>query len=150
MSMVFTGRPATATAWRRPGWPCACAASSSPQLQKATPAAALKMFLRVVMARLPPWLLCGEGWRGFVAGASANPCCVATCHSLHPHPRQRAASRRMIGAGETRSVTMYELFYWPTPNGKKVTILLEELGVPYRITPVNIGRGDQFTPEFLA
>jgi GSH-dependent disulfide-bond oxidoreductase len=45
---------------------------------------------------------------------------------------------------------MYELFYWPTPNGKKMTILLEELGVPYRITPVNIGRGDQFTPEFLA
>jgi GST-like protein len=45
---------------------------------------------------------------------------------------------------------MYELHYWPTPNGKKVTILLEELGVPYTIIPCNIGRGDQFTPEFLA
>ncbi len=45
---------------------------------------------------------------------------------------------------------MYELHYWPTPNGKKVTILLEELGVPYTIVPCNIGRGDQFTPEFLA
>jgi GST-like protein len=45
---------------------------------------------------------------------------------------------------------MYDLHYWPTPNGKKVTILLEELGVPYRIVPCNIGRGDQFTPEFLA
>jgi GST-like protein len=44
---------------------------------------------------------------------------------------------------------MYEVHYWPTPNGKKVTILLEELGVPYRITPCNIGAGDQFTPEFL-
>jgi len=44
---------------------------------------------------------------------------------------------------------MIELFYWPTPNGKKVTILLEECGLPYRITPVNIGRGDQFTREFL-
>lgn len=44
---------------------------------------------------------------------------------------------------------MLELFYWPTPNGKKVTILLEELGVPYTLTPTNIGKGDQFTPDFL-
>jgi GST-like protein len=44
---------------------------------------------------------------------------------------------------------MYEVHYWPTPNGKKVTILLEELGVPYKVTPCNIGAGDQFTPEFL-
>ena len=44
---------------------------------------------------------------------------------------------------------MLELFYWPTPNGKKVTILLEELGVPYEIKATNIGRGDQFDPEFL-
>lgn len=44
---------------------------------------------------------------------------------------------------------MYDLHYWPTPNGKKVTILLEELGVPYNIVPVNIGRGDQFTDAFL-
>ncbi len=44
---------------------------------------------------------------------------------------------------------MYDVHYWPTPNGKKVTILLEELGVPYRVVPVNIGRGDQFTAEFL-
>ncbi|HEX4742058.1 MAG TPA: glutathione S-transferase N-terminal domain-containing protein [Caulobacteraceae bacterium] len=44
---------------------------------------------------------------------------------------------------------MLELFYWPTPNGKKVTILLEELGAPYRVTPCNIGRGDQFTDGFL-
>ena len=44
---------------------------------------------------------------------------------------------------------MLELYYWPTPNGRKVTILLEELGVPYEIKPTNIGRGDQFDPEFL-
>ena len=44
---------------------------------------------------------------------------------------------------------MINLHYWPTPNGKKVTILLEEAGIPYNIVPVNIGRGDQFTPEFL-
>ena len=44
---------------------------------------------------------------------------------------------------------MYDVHYWPTPNGKKVTILLEELGAQYKIVPCNIGRGDQFTPEFL-
>ena len=45
---------------------------------------------------------------------------------------------------------MIDLHYWPTPNGKKVTILLEELGLPYTIVPCNIGKGDQFTDAFLA
>ena len=45
---------------------------------------------------------------------------------------------------------MLDLHFWPTPNGKKVTILLEECGLPYRIVPCNIGTGDQFTAEFLA
>jgi GST-like protein len=44
---------------------------------------------------------------------------------------------------------MIELLYWPTPNGKKVTILLEELGLPYKITPVNIQQGAQFSDSFL-
>ncbi|WP_169568938.1 glutathione S-transferase N-terminal domain-containing protein [Sneathiella limimaris] len=44
---------------------------------------------------------------------------------------------------------MIELYYWPTPNGWKISILLEELGVPYTLKPVNIGKGDQFEPEFL-
>ena len=44
---------------------------------------------------------------------------------------------------------MYDVHYWPTPNGKKVTILLEELGAQYRIVPCNIGRGDQFSADFL-
>lgn len=43
-----------------------------------------------------------------------------------------------------------EVWTWPTPNGHKVHILLEELGLPYRVVPVNIGAGDQFRPEFLA
>jgi GSH-dependent disulfide-bond oxidoreductase len=42
-----------------------------------------------------------------------------------------------------------ELYYWPTPNGHKITIMLEECGLAYVIKPVNIGRGDQFKPEFL-
>jgi GST-like protein len=44
---------------------------------------------------------------------------------------------------------MIELHYWPTPNGWKITIMLEECGLPYTVRPVNIGRGEQFTPEFL-
>ena len=45
---------------------------------------------------------------------------------------------------------MIDLHFWPTPNGWKITIALEEMELPYRVVPVNIGRGDQFTPEFLA
>ena len=44
---------------------------------------------------------------------------------------------------------MIDLYYWPTPNGWKITIFFEETGVPYRVVPVNIGKGEQFTPEFL-
>ena len=44
---------------------------------------------------------------------------------------------------------MIDLYFWPTGNGKKIVILLEELGLPYTIKPINIGRGDQLTPEFL-
>ena len=43
-----------------------------------------------------------------------------------------------------------ELHYWPTPNGWKVSIALEEMGLPYTLFPVNIGKGDQFRPDFLA
>mgnify|MGYP006271259749 CR=1 FL=1 len=44
---------------------------------------------------------------------------------------------------------MIELHYWPTPNGHKITIFLEEVGLPYRVHPVNIGKGEQFNPDFL-
>lgn len=44
---------------------------------------------------------------------------------------------------------MIDLHYWTTPNGHKITIFLEETGLPYRIFPVNIGKGDQFKPGFL-
>ncbi len=45
---------------------------------------------------------------------------------------------------------MIDFYYWPTPNGWKVSIMLEECGLPYRVVPVNISKGDQFKPEFLA
>jgi GST-like protein len=45
---------------------------------------------------------------------------------------------------------MIDLYYWTTPNGHKITIFLEEAALPYAIHPVNIGRGEQFKPDFLA
>ncbi|MCG6963843.1 MAG: glutathione S-transferase N-terminal domain-containing protein [Acidobacteria bacterium] len=45
---------------------------------------------------------------------------------------------------------MIDLYYWPTPNGWKISIALEELGLEYNVKPVNIGRGEQFAPDFLA
>jgi GST-like protein len=45
---------------------------------------------------------------------------------------------------------MIDLYFWPTPNGQKISIMLEEAGLPYRLLPVNILRGEQFRPRFLA
>lgn len=45
---------------------------------------------------------------------------------------------------------MIDLYYWPTGNGKKITIMLEECGLEYNVIPVNIGKGDQFKPEFIS
>jgi len=45
---------------------------------------------------------------------------------------------------------MIDLYYWPTPNGHKITLFLEETAMPYTIFPVNIGKGEQFNPDFLA
>ena len=45
---------------------------------------------------------------------------------------------------------MIDLYYWTTPNGHKITLFLEEAGLEYRIHPVNIGKGEQFQPDFLA
>ena len=45
---------------------------------------------------------------------------------------------------------MLDLYYWTTPNGHKITMFLEETGIPYDLRPVNISKGEQFAPEFLA
>ena len=49
-------------------------------------------------------------------------------------------------AAQTKAI---ELYYWPTPNGWKISVMLEELGAPYEVKFVNIGRGEQFEPSFL-
>src|SRR4026209_2103266 len=69
-------------------------------------------------------------------------------------PKARSASSSKIspgaqGRGEARE-TMIDLHYAPTPNGWKISIMLEELGLPYQVIPVNIRAGEQFRPEFLA
>ena len=45
---------------------------------------------------------------------------------------------------------MIDFYYAPTPNGWKISIMLEEISIPYKVIPVNLGKGDQFKPEFLA
>jgi GST-like protein len=49
-----------------------------------------------------------------------------------------------------RRSTLIDLYTWTTPNGRKVSIMLEETGLPYRVYPIDIGKGEQFTPQFLA
>jgi GST-like protein len=58
---------------------------------------------------------------------------------------QHAAS-----AGLKEDIPMIEVYSWPTPNGHKIHIMLEECGLAYRAHPINIGTGEQFKPEFLA
>jgi len=67
--------------------------------------------------------------------------------------RARPAARKIAAraGGETarRAQRPIDLYYWSTPNGWKITIMLEECGLPYNVIPVNISAGDQFKPEFL-
>ena len=52
-------------------------------------------------------------------------------------------------SGKAKTPKPIELYYWPTPNGFKISIMLEECGLPYRMVPVNISIGEQFEPDFL-
>jgi GST-like protein len=65
---------------------------------------------------------------------------------------KRGAVAKRIGArgGPSRGAKPIELFYWPTPNGWKISIMLEECGLPYVVRPVDISKGEQFAPRFLA
>jgi len=63
---------------------------------------------------------------------------------------KHAAAAKRPAAKRRRTHAPIELYYWPTPNGWKVSIMLEECGLPYVVRPVDISKGDQFTPQFLA
>jgi GSH-dependent disulfide-bond oxidoreductase len=60
-----------------------------------------------------------------------------------------AVSRRRHRRAEGRR-SVIDVYYWGTPNGLKIKLFMEEAGLPYRIIPVDIGKGEQFRPEFLA
>ena len=62
----------------------------------------------------------------------------------------RDAMHRGARLGRGQGSGMIELYTWSTPNGQKVSIMLEEVGLPYRVHPIDIGKGHQFHPDFLA
>src|SRR5947209_7266423 len=82
------------------------------------------------------------------SGAARRQGCGGSCLGLGLGRSSEASeAQRSPFMAQTQPI---DLYYWPTPNGWKVSIMLEECGLAYRIIPVNISRGDQFKPEFLA
>ena len=80
--------------------------------------------------------------------------------TLRGHTKGRGHTRIVSDNGSTppcragracteRGKRVYNLYTWTTPNGRKISIMLEELGVPYTVTPIDIGKDEQFAPEFL-
>jgi GST-like protein len=70
-----------------------------------------------------------------------------------PKPKSKLKPKSRPKAARTRAPARQQpidLYYWSTPNGYKISIMLEECRLPYRVIPVNISKGDQFKPEFLA
>ena len=63
---------------------------------------------------------------------------------------KRSAAKAKVGKRPPRRQAPIELYYWPTPNGWKISIMLEECGLPYVVHPIDISRGEQFAPHFLA
>ena len=68
--------------------------------------------------------------------------------SRRARPRASGKAARTLPALPAKKPI--DVYYWPTPNGWKITIMLEECGLPYQVVPVNIAKGDQFAPDFLA
>jgi GST-like protein len=63
-------------------------------------------------------------------------------------PASKGAAKRVTK--RVKPAKPIDLYYWPTPNGFKISIMLEECGLPYNLIPVNISKGEQFKPDFLA
>jgi GSH-dependent disulfide-bond oxidoreductase len=81
-----------------------------------------------------------------MARAADKPTRKLTSASRKPGQSPHAHSEGRAAGGNTS----IDLYFWPTPNGWKITIMLEECGLPYTVIPVDISKGDQFKPEFLA
>jgi GST-like protein len=84
--------------------------------------------------------------------------CAVVTRKLDTAEKRRTAKTARPGAARQakqasrppRRQAPIALYYWPTPNGWKISIMLEECGLPYSVRPVDISKGEQFTPEFLA
>jgi len=74
----------------------------------------------------------------------------STRKSARKSTRRTGAARSVSTRRKGRPPKSIELYYWSTPNGWKISIMLEECGLPYVVRPVNISKGEQFTPHFLA
>ena len=61
----------------------------------------------------------------------------------------KAKTKKTVAKRKAKPAKPIELYYWPTPNGFKISIMLEECGLPYTLVPVNISKGEQFKPDFL-
>jgi GST-like protein len=64
-------------------------------------------------------------------------------------PKSRKPSRKPVKKAKPPKAKPIDLYYWSTPNGHKISIMLEELGVPYALHTININKGEQFAPAFL-
>jgi GSH-dependent disulfide-bond oxidoreductase len=75
---------------------------------------------------------------------------MTRAHRLQRARSAAATQRTMAKQTALRRIEPIELFYWPTPNGWKISIMLEECGLPYVVHAVDISKGEQFAPDFLA
>jgi GST-like protein len=85
----------------------------------------------------------------FVASALPQRYCNRM-KAARKRPNANPAATQRRGRRLSRGPAPIELFYWPTPNGWKISIMLEECGLPYVVRPVDISKGEQFAPPFLA
>src|SRR5262249_17291012 len=94
--------------------------------------AAAKLFIRGLASRaLIPHLLPNTGRKRTMA------------------PKPKKSTRKPVKKAKASKARPIRLYYWSTPNGHKISIMLEELGVPYELHPININKGEQFAPGFL-
>src|SRR5580692_2140962 len=66
-----------------------------------------------------------------------------------PAPPKKTSKKKTAKKSAKKAAKPIELYYWPTPNGWKISIALEEMKLPYVLKPINIGKGEQFEPAFL-
>src|SRR5208282_4570300 len=83
----------------------------------------------------------------FVIRGQPSPAAFSVCVARRTDPS--CNMKRTFSANRHKELRMIDVYFWPTPNGYKITWMLEEVGLKYNLIPVNIGAGDQFKPEFL-